>query len=190
MTLEIITEPLNEPLSTADAKAHGRQEDGTIEDALIASYVKSARRRVETYLRRKLINQTLRLSLSCFPSQIVLPMDPVSAVTSLTYLDPAGVRQTMAPENYRLVRAHGGSLVVPVRNGSWPVTLTDYASVQVDFTAGYGADVTSIPEDILQAVRLLVAHYAEHREAVVVGTGATDLPEGVVSHLAPYRRWI
>jgi len=190
MTLEILTPPTVEPLSLDDAKAHSRQDPGTIEDSLILGFVKSARAQVETYLRRKLIDQTLRLSLSCFFSRIALPAGPVRSLALLTYLDNDGVRQTLAASEYRLVKIDGEAFVVPARDKDWPTALSDFASVQVDFIAGYGPAATDVPHDIVHAVRLLVAHYAENREAIVIGTISSDLPLGVIDLLAPHRRWV
>lgn len=43
------------------------------------------------------------------------------------------------------------------------------------------------PASILQAVRLLVAHWFEHREAVSDAPGGVPVPYGVKSLCAPYR---
>jgi hypothetical protein len=39
----------------------------------------------------------------------------------------------------------------------------------------------------LQAIRILAGHFYENRQAVLVGTIATELPIGVHALLAPYR---
>ncbi len=64
---------------------------------------------------------------------------------------------------------------------SWtpPTTPTRY---RVTYNAGYTAGVTdewSAPEDIKQAVIMLVGHWFENREGVVVGTITTDVKLGV-----------
>lgn len=43
------------------------------------------------------------------------------------------------------------------------------------------------PTPILQAVRLLVAHWYQHREAVTGNTITNVIPFGVAQMLAPYR---
>ncbi len=184
-----ITPPAIEPLDLDDVKEHARRDPDTIENSLISGYISSARLRVEAHVRRRLINQTLRLSLNSFPSLIELPMAPVSDVSTLTYLDVEGDRQTLETGDYRLVHPHGEPCVAPVLNGSWPSATTDWGSIEVDFVAGYGADRSAVPADILQALRLLVAHYIENREAVITGVSVADLPEAVTDLLAPHRRF-
>jgi hypothetical protein len=39
----------------------------------------------------------------------------------------------------------------------------------------------------MQALRILVAHYYEHRELVVTGTTVNELPMTVKALIAPYR---
>lgn len=42
---------------------------------------------------------------------------------------------------------------------------------------------------VVEAVLQLTAHFYENREAAVVGISAEQLPFGIVSLLAPMRRW-
>ena len=52
--------------------------------------------------------------------------------------------------------------------------------LDAEFPAGW-------PAPVLQAVRLMVAHYYANREAVVIGSAATELPLGAERMLAPWR---
>jgi uncharacterized phiE125 gp8 family phage protein len=45
-----------------------------------------------------------------------------------------------------------------------------------------------VPAPIRHAVRLLVAHWFERREPVVLGLGATEVPTTIAGLLLPYRR--
>ncbi|WP_299686696.1 head-tail connector protein [uncultured Tateyamaria sp.] len=45
------------------------------------------------------------------------------------------------------------------------------------------------PADILQAVRLLVAHYYRFREAAVIAATASEVPMGVKALLEPHRNF-
>jgi uncharacterized phage protein (predicted DNA packaging) len=55
------------------------------------------------------------------------------------------------------------------------------------------ADMDPVPATVKEAVRLLVAHWYEQREAAVVGlTGgvsSTEIPFGVAELLRPHRTW-
>jgi hypothetical protein len=58
-------------------------------------------------------------------------------------------------------------------------------SVRVKFTAGYGA-AASVPSDLVSALMLLIAHWDQNREPVVIGTITSALPMSVDTLLAPY----
>jgi hypothetical protein len=45
-----------------------------------------------------------------------------------------------------------------------------------------------VPEPIRHAVKLLVTHWFEHREPVVLGQLAQEVPATVAGLLLPYRR--
>lgn len=66
--------------------------------------------------------------------------------------------------------------------GSWEtLTLTRFrATYQAGYTVDpLDADVWPAPADVQQAVRLLVGHWFENRESVVVGTITAELKQGV-----------
>ena len=75
--------------------------------------------------------------------------------------------------------------------GSWtPLSLTRFRAT---YNAGYtvdplDADVWPAPADIQQAVKLLVGHWFENRESVVVGTTAAEVPMSVQMLLSPHSR--
>ena len=61
------------------------------------------------------------------------------------------------------------------------------------FVAGYDVDAADpdpfnkVPEDLLIALHLLIGHFFENHEAVIVGTVAVELPIGVKDICADYR---
>lgn len=75
--------------------------------------------------------------------------------------------------------------------GSWDtLSLTRF---RVTYPAGYtvdplDADVWDAPEDIKLAVKLLVGHYFENRESVVVGTTASEVPMSVQMLVSSHAR--
>lgn len=73
------------------------------------------------------------------------------------------------------------------------LTWTTVRELRLTYTGGYTADaqdpnVWAAPEDIKDAVRLLVAHRYLNREAVVVGTGAAEVPLGVDALIRDHKR--
>ncbi|PTX04609.1 head-tail connector protein [Pararhodobacter aggregans] len=51
------------------------------------------------------------------------------------------------------------------------------------------ADLDPLPADLLEAVRLLVGHLFENREATLVGIGAEALPLGFWDIINVHRSW-
>lgn len=150
------------------------------EDGLIMPLIGAARRLVEAQSKQVLLASGWRLTLDCFPfatrspddleeGLIRLPFGPVSAVTAIGYRDSAGVAQVMAPADYLVDLSRTPSRIAPAYGKAWPATRAQIAAVTVDFTAGY-ASAAAVPEDLKLAMKLLVAHWFENREAVVVGT--------------------
>lgn len=57
------------------------------------------------------------------------------------------------------------------------------------FTGTPLADLTPTPEPLKEAVRMLVGHLYENREASVIAVSAELLPLGLYELMAPYREW-
>lgn len=51
------------------------------------------------------------------------------------------------------------------------------------------AEMEEVPADLKEAVRLLVAHLYENREATLVGISADELPLGLWDILNQHRAW-
>ena len=183
MGLTRITAPTVEPLSLSEAKAHCRIY-GSDDDGLIAGYIMAAVSLAENSTNRALATQTWELTIDRdWPEVIVLPRSPTQSVTSVTYYDSAGSLQTLASNQYRVDVTLPQGRIEPAYDVTWPVVRDQARTIIVRFVAGY----TQIPEPIRQALLLLVGHFYENREAVVVGQTPTDLPLGVDALLFPYR---
>lgn len=157
-------------VSTADMKAHLRV-DHSDEDALIDAYTEAATRYVEKGTGTALRSQTWVLSLPSFPvGPVSLPGGRVTAVSSVQYLDRAGVLQTLAPAEYTLADAMVPALIET--SAVWPATSDRADAVTITYTV----DASNEPS-LLQAVRLLTSHWYENREAGA--DRAMELPFGV-----------
>lgn len=157
-----------EPLTTAEAKLALRVDVST-DDALIDSLVKAARQKVEGDTGRALVNQTWTMTLDKVPSgaAILLPISPVSSVTSIKSWSVADVESTVSSTVYRLDTASVPARIVLRDGQDWPGDLRPENALVIVFVAGYGAASTNIADiGLIQAVRLLVSHWYEHREAV------------------------
>ncbi len=169
--LTLVTAPANEPISIVEAKAHLRVEIDN-DDVLIDSYIVAARQHVEQVHGRALITQTWRLTLQAWPTRgyILLPTPPLQSVTSVVYTDEDGADTTWNAANY-IVSTDRCRLVL-AKDVSWPTTPL-YASdpIAIKYVVGFGAAAGTVPTHLRQAIMLIVGHWYENREAVVV-TGA------------------
>ncbi len=191
LTINRTTDATAEPILFAEAQAHLRV-DTADEQTLIESLITAARMAVEEYTDRQLITATWTLKLDAFPSSmyaIELPKPPLLGITSIAYLDGSGVSQTLsASTDYQSDLLSSPGRLVPQPGMIWPIT--EYQrlnAVTIVYTAGYGAAGSSVPRPIRQAMLLLIGQWYEHRENIVVGTIATELPMAVKALLGPYR---
>ncbi len=195
-----------EPITVDQAKAHCRV-DIDDDDELFAIYITAARQYCENITGRAFIQQTWRLSRDSFPGYgidrgtqirgphqigfyrlrrwrmpaIVLPRPNLIAVSSVTYLDLTGSRQTLDSSLYNVDSDAEPARVSPIRGSFWPFALEEPGSVQVIYTSGYGADAAAVPATLQLAILQLVAHWYENREATILpttGTGVVSVPLG------------
>lgn len=171
-SLRVHTPPVVEPVSLAEAKAQCRV-DSSDEDALIQSYITMAREYIEGTLDIACITQTLEARYDTFPLwEIILPRPPMAPGTVLvTYRDEAGQMQTIssATNAFQVDQYATPGRIYPLYEHVWPAVRGDENSVTVRWTAGYGSSGMACPASIRGACLLLVAHWFEMRQPVVVG---------------------
>lgn len=144
--MKIITTlgPTDEPVSLAEAKAHVVQ-DQTVDDSLITAQIATARTFVEDYTWRRLLQQTVIVSLDNWYGHyaIELPIAPLLKVTQITYIDTSGTTQILDPSIYQVDdRAHI-PLVMPQYGKIWPpVQLLTSNAIQITCIVGYAAPFT------------------------------------------------
>ena len=186
-TLRTVTAPTAEPLSLADARDHCHV-DSFDHDGMLSAYILAARSHVENICGMALCTQTLGMTMDEFPAfgEIVLPRYPVQSVTSVQYLDTAGVLTTWATSEWQSDLNGPSPRIAPKSGKSWPTIGDAFASVQIQFIAGFGAP-HDVPPLILQAIRLLVGHWFENREATSSGSLPREIELGVNAMLAQYR---
>lgn len=194
MTLTLIEPPAAEPVALADIKAFLKIEHDE-EDALIGALVAAARLHVEAAVRRLLVAQGWRLTLDAWPAGsgatapepsgrlVEIPLGPVMEVTSVAVVDGDGVPVPLDASAWTAETA-GIPARLHVRDA--PVPGLPLGGIRIDYTAGYG-DPADVPAPLVQAVRLLAAHWYEAREPVAFGGPATRVPDTVTALIAPYR---
>jgi uncharacterized phiE125 gp8 family phage protein len=211
--LVLTTAPSVEPLSLAEGKLFLRV-DASDDDALISALIKTARRFVENYTGKALITQAWTLWLDRFPGgaygrtpwwsgtkegpvsmlypyedrRIPLLRSPVQAAVPpvITTYDLDDTATVFSASKYIV----DDSIEVPeivLRDGEvWPAPLRAAKAVKIDFTAGYGDTSATVPDDLITAMRQLLAHWYENREAVS-DSAMTEVPMTVKLLLDPYK---
>lgn len=185
--LKIITPPTSEQITLEQARLHLRIDAYNsppehADDQWILDNIPSAREWCEDFTGRALAPQTLELAIGRFPGTldgygtllspgptIQLPMSPVTGITSLTYLDSAGVTQTIAASNYALDSYSQPPRLYGAYGTSWPSTQSIQNAVVVRYTAGYSIPGDSpqdfpLPASIRSAMLLVLGHLYENRE--------------------------
>lgn len=187
-------------LSLAEARLHLKLDplpvdaDGTLmadedvpphpDDSLVRGLVRAAQAEVDgwnSWLGRGVAPQQWVLTFRGFPQSVVLPLPPLLSVDSVTHRLADGTRATVSDDLYSVREGVDGLSVLSVNAGAyWPIIPTLPAglyadAVQVTFTCGYEADDPDL-ELIKAYAKLRLGMFYENREAVIVGTIATELP--------------
>ena len=141
MLLDLVRDspPTAELVTVDQLKAHLRVESDDF-DSQIEGWRAAAMGHLDGYagiLGRALAAQTWVLYLDRFPSaEIRLPLPPLIAVDSITYLKADGVRTTLAASAYQVL---DGELarVLPAFDTNWPPVRITPRAVAITFTCGW-----------------------------------------------------
>lgn len=186
-SLIVSSPPATTSITLAEAKAHLNQDESA-DDALITTLIEAADSYVQNDLSRSLVTQTRVLKLNCFPDYICLPYPPLASVTSITYLDSTGTSQTLGASVYAVDTSREPGRITLKYAQVWPATQAIENAVTITYVAGYGA-AAAVPSQIKAAVKLLVGHWFEQREAIVIGETVAEVPLTVQNLLTQIRNW-
>jgi uncharacterized phiE125 gp8 family phage protein len=157
MPLFLLTKPEEEPLSLADARAYLRV-DTTAEDELIGNLIVAARRHVEDATGKRLVTQSWRLVLDNWPpaNTVHLPVRPVRSIAAARLREIDGTEVPLDITGWTVDASNR------LRTDAYLAVRRPFAGIEIDIEAGFGAR-DDVPEEIVQAIRLLVAHWFENR---------------------------
>ena len=190
MRYSIATPAATIPVTLPEAKAQCRV-DIDDDDALITGYIGTATRRCELAARRTFISTTYDGYFDRWPGrEIEFPLPPLQSVTGFYYTDEDGTETEWDSSNYIVdITSTPGRLRFK-RTAVLPsVVLQEINAVRIRFVAGYGDESTDVPDLYRQAVKMLVGHYYENREALLVAQGLSlsELPLSVADLLGVNR---
>lgn len=170
MKLVLTTPPVSEPLTLEDAKLFLRVSH-TLDDALIASLVKTARDKAESITNRQLGVAQYELFQDTVPASFALPKPPLVSVESVqqfvggAWEDVAYTLDDKAEP--ALIEITGEAKSDDVAN-----------AFRVQYTTGY----SSTPDAILTWMRVQVSTWYEQRE-IFSETSKQNMPRTFVDSL-------
>lgn len=182
-----ISEPAVEPVSLTEAKQHLRLET-TADDTFITSIIKTARKICEQFTGQCFIHQGFALFLDQFPHDgtVTLLKEPIASLDAVKVYDADDVAAVQVLDNYFLDPVKKQVLL---KNSVFtPTPGRTVNGVEVDYTVGYGADASDVPDDIKQAILRVVTDVYENRGDTQKAAGDILSRSGALDILQPYRR--
>jgi uncharacterized phiE125 gp8 family phage protein len=188
-SLKQLSEPEVEPVSLAAAKGQvGLLPEQSDDDALLLRLISTGRRLVEQRIGTTLATRQFRATFVhddrghhwCHRGAVgpVLPVPPILVDGAHPLAITVG-GVTISPSTYSV---DSDSAPAVIRFTTWP-TFDDDAPLVVTFWAGPPA-AGRIEPAAESVILLYVAHGFKHREGVVTGTIANELPMGIETLLA------
>ena len=162
------------PITIDEVRTHCRI-DLTYDDDLVAKMLTAAIRHVEQITGWLTTSQSLQKDYKKISEVLRLPHWPVTAVTAIQLV---GTSTVSVADDFdvdltaRPARIERASSIVLGRG----------ETIRISYTAG----LTDIPDDMKQAILMLISHWYENREAVIVGTISAEVSLGVNQLLSPY----
>lgn len=185
MAVKVVTPPDAEPISLEEAKSFLHGIDYDDQDANISAFIQSARLKLEKRCGRAIAQQEFEITLPTFGETIEL-MPPVTSVESVKYIDSSGDEQTIDAADYELIDDELTPYIFPLVD--WPTDIAKRPNaVRIRFIAGNEPE--EVPEDLKQAIRLLVGSAFEMRQSEMLGPTRQELLElsdGIPELIAPY----
>ena len=155
----------------------------TDDDVWIESAIDAATKLVEDMTGKVYVAQSRRMTMNGFNDRryvynrrIHPQRSPILSSTSvsITYVDSQGTTQTLGTSAYSVDVYDTPGSISETYNETWPDTRVIDNSVTVNYTAGMG----TVPATVKHAVKMLIGHWYETREATSL-KGMSSVPYGV-----------
>ena len=173
MRYKLITDVVNEPLSLDDVKDVLNLDDECTEfDDLLFAYITAAREMVEAQTNYKLGVATIDCIYERFRPELWMEVANIATITYVKYYDGDNTLTTLAAADYETDLVSFPARIRPVYASTFPDTYTRYDAVTIRVvTSG------EYPAPLLTAMKMIIGHWYENRQDVVVGHTSTEIPQ-------------
>jgi uncharacterized phiE125 gp8 family phage protein len=174
MQLVKITGPTIDLVGLSSLKEHLKIEHN-VDDDLLRNLQKAAYEWVENYIGRTLLTSYWEYTITPFKQNCevrqALPFPPLCNVESMHQIQPNGKKVALRRFT---TEVHHGITYVCFVSQNLPIV--------INYSAGYGAKTTDVPEVIYLSVKTLTTCWYENREGLGCG-----IPPAVITLLSPYQ---
>lgn len=168
-------------------------------DPYLTALIITARMTCEDITKQKFITQQWQQVIDNWPTvapgeprsragafiDVMLP--PLQSIDSISYFDTTGAEQTLSTDVYQVSVSGYRARVALKFNQIWPYTAYRMLdAITLNMTVGYGDSGDDIPAPIKHAMLLMIGHWYNQREDVIVGMVATEVPKAASYLLSPY----
>ena len=155
--------------------------DDAFQDTILESSLRAALAMVERRTGIAVLSRGFRYSASRWRDRAghMLPVSPVTAVTSVRIINANGVASEVAAGGWRLSVEGREACLVPL--GLLP-PVPRLGRLEIDLVAGFGASWEAVPADLTEAVFMQASRFYETR-----GIGLNVLAPGVSALIEAYR---
>lgn len=196
-----LPEPLFEPITLEQARKQCKvnafgEPPAHPDDELIEIFISAAREWAELDTGCSLAQRQLPMVLNAFPANgggIPLIVAPVLGVSSVRYLNTAGLEIEMSTADYELDIYSSPRKIVLTPNSSWPSDVGDFNNpIRIIYLTGYSSPQESpqdapMPRSVKAAILLVVGHLYDHRNENTE-VALQTLPLGAKAFLDVVRR--
>ena len=174
METKLVTPPTEEPITLEEAKSHLRVTH-SLEDDIIEDLITDAREWCEDFDNKAYLTQTRILPLKEKKYKpIKVPRPPLQSVEKIVVVDKDNTEHEVTDYEVDKISEPGRLLINEYPN----VDQKEMNPVQITYKAGYESK-EDVPGKVKRAIRLLLGHWYNNREAAQSGTVNREIAMGV-----------
>lgn len=202
--LTVVTAATSEALTETEIRNYLRVDQYS-ELGTLQLLRKAARQHCENYTGRRLLSQTLKLSLdgtrdtdtglweglvdgpylNFYKDYINLPTAPTASVSSIVTYNDSDSSTTFASSKYYVDNAREPARIVLRTGETWPTALRVANAIEITFVAGYAAG--EIPPDMKLGMLQHIAYLYDQRGDMKDPDQARTFPPAIAKMYQPYK---